>query len=574
MTTKKTHASGDRATKTTVYVEADDEITALIQKVKMAPHNVIALVLPKRAPVLQSIVNMKLLKRSADKNGKNLVLITNESSLKPIAGAVGMYVASSPTSKPVIPAGPEGLQDTDEQLLQESTVESVKGPDTIQSDFEEQVVGDSSITSADSVLETIQLDMTEDAAEDNKEKQKTKKIDKSLRVPNFSRFRKHIILGTLAVVLLTSGWLVAFVILPKATITIKTNTQSIRSTTDVTVSTSYTKLDIDKKQLPATVKQVKKTDSEKIIPSGQKDKGTKASGIMTFTNCTSQPVTIPGGTGVSSGSITFIIQTDVSLSDGNFTGGGACKVSGTHVGSATVVAQNSGDSYNLGARSYEIANVSGDVRAYGAAMSGGTSLIVKVVSQADIDAAAEKLKGKSDSVAIAELMSQISQAGLQALTSTKVVSDPVISSTVAVDQEATGDVSVVAETTYSILGVSPDLLDQLIKASIKGKINEVTQKITDNGVSTATFTIKNKVSANEFTGSLAATIVTGTQIDEAQLKEDIAGKSRGQVDALIRQYPSVSDVTIEYNPFWIMSTPKSADKITLVIEKPAVVESQ
>src|ERR1700749_4383407 len=91
------------AGKETLYVDVDDEITAIIDKVGSAKGKVVALVLPKRCPVLQSVVNMKLLKRTADKAGKNLVLVTSEAGLMPLAGSVGLYVASSPSSKPSIP---------------------------------------------------------------------------------------------------------------------------------------------------------------------------------------------------------------------------------------------------------------------------------------------------------------------------------------------------------------------------------------------------------------------------------------------------------------------------------------
>jgi len=69
--------------KHTIYVDVDDEITAIIDKVKSAPDKIVALVLPKRATVLQSIVNMKLLKKSATASKKSLVLITSEAGLLP-----------------------------------------------------------------------------------------------------------------------------------------------------------------------------------------------------------------------------------------------------------------------------------------------------------------------------------------------------------------------------------------------------------------------------------------------------------------------------------------------------------
>ncbi|MFL6594983.1 MAG: hypothetical protein ACJ8HQ_06025, partial [Chthoniobacterales bacterium] len=70
--------------KDTIYIDIDDEITGIIDKLKASQSKVVALVLPKRAAVFQSIVNMKLLKRAADSNKKNLVLITAEAGLLPL----------------------------------------------------------------------------------------------------------------------------------------------------------------------------------------------------------------------------------------------------------------------------------------------------------------------------------------------------------------------------------------------------------------------------------------------------------------------------------------------------------
>src|ERR1700733_2054351 len=92
--------------KDTVYVDVEDEITGIIDKVEGAKEKVVALVLPKRATVLQSVVNMRLLKRNAEKAGKNVVLITNEEALLPLAGAAGLHVAKNLQSKPAVPTAP------------------------------------------------------------------------------------------------------------------------------------------------------------------------------------------------------------------------------------------------------------------------------------------------------------------------------------------------------------------------------------------------------------------------------------------------------------------------------------
>ena len=56
---------------------------------------------------------MKILQRTTDDAGKNVVLITSEASLLPLAGAAGLYVAKTLQSKPVVPEAPE----TDEQSI-------------------------------------------------------------------------------------------------------------------------------------------------------------------------------------------------------------------------------------------------------------------------------------------------------------------------------------------------------------------------------------------------------------------------------------------------------------------------
>src|SRR5437868_2881613 len=111
--------------KDTIYVDIDDEITGIIDKLKASEGKVVALVLPKRAGVFQSIVNMKLLKRAAETNKKNLVLITAEAGLLPLAGAAGIHVAKTLTSKPEIPVGPQAFDDDDE-TIDEDEIENLE----------------------------------------------------------------------------------------------------------------------------------------------------------------------------------------------------------------------------------------------------------------------------------------------------------------------------------------------------------------------------------------------------------------------------------------------------------------
>src|SRR3989344_1419410 len=97
-----------KPSKDTVYVDVEDDITTVIDKVEGASEKIVALILPKRASVMQSTVNMRLLKRAADKAEKSVVLITSDEALLPLAGIVGLHTAKNLQSKPEIPEAPTG----------------------------------------------------------------------------------------------------------------------------------------------------------------------------------------------------------------------------------------------------------------------------------------------------------------------------------------------------------------------------------------------------------------------------------------------------------------------------------
>lgn len=76
----------------TFYIDADEEISSVIDRLNksVSPENYF--VVPKRAIFLQSIVNLKLLKREADKLGKHLVIVTQDEIGASMAKRSGLEV--------------------------------------------------------------------------------------------------------------------------------------------------------------------------------------------------------------------------------------------------------------------------------------------------------------------------------------------------------------------------------------------------------------------------------------------------------------------------------------------------
>lgn len=89
--------------KDVIYIDIEDDITAIIGKVKDAGSKIVALVPPKRIGVLQSAVNLKLLQKSASERGKHVVLITSDHSLNALAAGLKIPVAKNLQSRPEVP---------------------------------------------------------------------------------------------------------------------------------------------------------------------------------------------------------------------------------------------------------------------------------------------------------------------------------------------------------------------------------------------------------------------------------------------------------------------------------------
>lgn len=82
-----------------IYCEIDDEVTAIYDKLRPVKTKDIYIVIPKRAVIFQSIVNLKILKRKAEKDNKTIYFITNDSNGIYLAQQVGITVYDKTNSE-------------------------------------------------------------------------------------------------------------------------------------------------------------------------------------------------------------------------------------------------------------------------------------------------------------------------------------------------------------------------------------------------------------------------------------------------------------------------------------------
>jgi hypothetical protein len=570
--------------KDTIYIDIDDEITGVIDKLRNSSGKIVALVLPKRASVFQSIVNMKLLKRAADDAKKNIVLITAEAGLLPLAGAAGVHVAKTLTSKPEIPSAPT-LDDATEEA-----VEDDEEPDEITSDTAgDQPIGKlaglGTAAAAGDGVETLELDddeTPEEAAAADQPKGrdfKPPKQDKKLKIPDFNRFRLWLILGGVVLILLIVGLVLAMKILPKATIDISTDATNVNSSLNLNLDTSAKSLSTANNTLPAKVVSQAKTYSQSVTTTGTKNEGNKATGMVTLTNCGNSNATVSSGTALSSSGNTYITQNTVIVPDSDFTSPGSgskCKDDGQ--ASVNVTAQSGGSNYNLssGATFTVTSSTSctsscaSGLSGQSGTISGGTDANVQVVSQADIDNATSKISTTNSTVE-QTLENQLQQAGYYAIPATFTPGSPTTSSSANVGDTA-NSVTVTEAITYTMFGVHESDLTTLVDNNVDSQINTSKQSVLNDGLSSATFNL-NSSTATTAQLLMSVTAVAGPQLNTTSIKQAAAGLKSGDIKSQIETNPDVTGVTVKLSPFWVTSAPKNTSKITVNIAKPTKAAS-
>ncbi|MDP2587406.1 MAG: hypothetical protein Q8P33_01355, partial [bacterium] len=86
-----------------LYLDLDDEITAVIDRICAVESDDVTVVIPKGAVVTQSIVNLKLLKRAVERAKKNVVLVTRDETGQLLATRAGFSVKATPSGEVIQP---------------------------------------------------------------------------------------------------------------------------------------------------------------------------------------------------------------------------------------------------------------------------------------------------------------------------------------------------------------------------------------------------------------------------------------------------------------------------------------
>ena len=554
----------------TIYIDTDDDVTSIISRVKESSSSVVALVPPKRIGVLQSVVNLKLLQRAAKSSRKKITLVTTDDALITLAASLRIPVAKNLNTQPELIDAPDlDLGDTDVidgNDLSIGELSKMAGSSVGRRANSKEDKGISATVEAIEVDDKIKNDLDADGVmDDNQAKNGEKKTKKKSgsKIPNFDSFRKKLLIfGGLGVLLIAFFvWAIWFAPRGTITITAKTSDQEISSIVSLLTSEPT---NVDNGIIQPVVRQSTETETISFEATGSKDVGEKATGTVRLTNSSSSSRTLTVGARLTTvGGLVFTLDSAVTVPAATLSWG--CPAD-DHLcpGSETVgvTALESGTKYNAASGSLSGAP-SSVTAAFASATSGGTSEIVNVVEQSDLDTAATRLREQVDEEsAKAELSGQL-DSSVKVIDDSFSVSYGTVTSKPAVGEGlSSGSTTATAtmEVTYSIIGVSNSDIESLIESKLESDIEDG-QKVYDNGVDSVKFSNFRTVNGG-YSITIDATAKVGPEIDESKIKQNSVGKKSGEIMAQVGNTSGIDDVSVNFWPFWVRSV-SNADNLTV-----------
>jgi hypothetical protein len=321
---------------------------------------------------------------------------------------------------------------------------------------------------------------------------------------------------------------------------------------------------------------IEKTGSEVVQASSSASIQKKAMGdVIIYNNYSSAPQALVKSTRLATQTgLIYRIQSSVTVP-------GTTSVNGKTVpGSVavTAVADQAGDTYNIGASSFTIPGFQSDPQRYAGfyaqsknPMAGGFIGIAPQVP----DASRTQIQNDISS-GLKDTLTK--EAGTQTPDTFVFYPDGIfIQNTALADSSATGtqaaNQSITLNEKSSLYGIifSKDDLAQYIASKTLSAFDPAKDKVAITNIKDLVFSLQNKnafsaTSTNSITFTLTGNATIVWQFDQTALKQDLAGKSRSDFQSLLAsKYPAIDRIQLILSPFWQQTFPTDTKKIIVDI---------
>lgn len=580
--------------KDVIYIEPEEDITDIITKIEGSKSKIVALVPPKKAGVFRSIVNIKLIAKTAQNLEKSVVFVTTDPSIVKLAAVTKMPVTKDLQTAPKIPDADEA-----EEIDEEDTEEEVDVDDEAEEEKEEKPAEKEEKKKEDEEEEEKEEDKEEEKPAE-KESKKEEKDDKkpAKKEKFFAKLAKSnnpilkwigihpkITIGSgIGLIFLIIFMIWAFGIAPAAIITAEVKTQTGSFSEGITFTEKLDEEKVEEGKFYIEEKKVEEKTELEFEATGEKNVGEKATGELKASYFfpvagDGGTIAIKAGTAFSNSGLNFFASADASIHwDGDITSAATdcenygqegwksvgCKVT-TKV---SVVAAESGAKYNIAGGSGWSTAIAGLSVSSDSAMAGGSDKTVTVVQQSDIDKALNgdpndtnaKKDDSTQEILKAKLEDTISDDDFMIESSFKVTfNDPVSSPAVGEEVAEGKKAKLTATTTATVFVLDETKLKEFIKTKAKledgQKIYEMKNPFIENFLKTD----------SGYIGKLKTSYVAGSTVTENDIVDIAKGKGIGTAKRDLEAKFENVKFKVEGNLPWVSGVPGNVEKITVNI---------
>jgi hypothetical protein len=553
-----------------VYINLEDDVTKIVERLKHNSASQIVLVCPKRSYIFSDSINLRLLKKQTDLLKKEIFILTMDEKGQLYAREAGFALKFLPKSsgaqnlsdikiktkapafvnKPEVDTKPEvasqALIKTKAPLESNNSSVGVKSA-VVQSQVKE-------IAEVPEVLVTDTIFPAEDSLQEI--------------VKERAGIGKIIIGGVIVTTLILLGLI--FIILPKASVVIYPKSEPVTRDMVVNISPNIKEVDVSKLVMPAVTVNENVSVSSKFQSQGKQQIGNKSEGKIRIFNFTKLPINLKAETTtLTLAGKTYKLESDiVGLKPTTYKNARTKEVNEASLNEPVyIIAALGGEEYNLPAGTrIEISNQvfgSNPQLLYAITETeivGGTTRYLSTISQQDIDSSKETLKEE----AVKQINTKLSESGLTLienaynLTVTKFTTDNPVG-TQSLNFQSSMEVQI------SGLAFKVDDLESLINNRIKQTIsgNKVLQQSQqDKNV----YAIKNLDLVNQT--AVLQVHYEGQAVYEinlANIAPQLVNKSLQDVNEILRSKAEIDKVEITLAPSWQKKFPLFASKINVSI---------
>lgn len=556
-----------------LFVQIDEEIPHIFERIVKLPYKEVYLVVPKYAVLLQSIVNLKILKQKLLEIDKTMALVTNDVN--------GMKLATQAEVK-VFDQWDLGEQVGPKRDDQEPGVSLLKPIAATQNEISDPLPNRLPKKKS-SIFEIVRgrkdkgkgFSLRSYLSDMKKNRLERKPLGLYL-TPGKKRWVAALLAGSVMLF-----FMIAYIALPGATLSIEPASSVITKAVNVILESNPR----DARSIQSVPVSTTATLSINHTASGIESKGENASGLLTIINKSGVERPLISQTRFQTdGGVVFRIQKEAIVPSGSSENPGTLEV---NVIADTLDANGVpvGDRGNIEPSRFFLPGLKEDSRdalyaeSY-AAMTGGTRVVEVYVTEDDLMAAKSELENQLKDKAIAALRKEVLSQGSSANKTLKLLEDSdtltygtaVIELPYALIGQKLKTFDVVGTMTIKGVAYDWDALVSILKAEIVSAKTPGKQltAVQENTISLQVLEADNTNRTYKVTAQIQGIeeyeinpeLDGGNRLAD-KIKEHVAGKSVKEAENYIQNLPEVNKVEISMWPVWSVRLPSLPENIKI-----------